>query len=407
VRPAWWRGAGMTTTGAAAAAVFAVTFLLLGLGRMGRWKLPRGPVALVGGLVTALLLRLSWTVIDLQVLLLLAGLMGLAGLADAAGLFAGLRRRIVGLSPGLALWVALAVIAASSAAMLNDAAVVVLVPLLLPVLLARGLPAVPVVTLMACAANLGSLLTPYGNPQDAVLARAAGLGPLDFLAVQGPLVAVGMLLLAIPCWLLGRHAVPVPAPLAAPLVHRGRPWLIAVVLGFGVAAAFVPDWPGWGLGTLAVVALAVAYAGLRPRLGATADRAVTRAIDVNVLLLFVGLYLLTGGLGVWFPPQWVPTAAMATVWPSLGVVAVLSNAVGNVPAILVLLRLDEAWTIRHAPFLASVSTLSGALLLTGSAASLIAADQARKLGVEVRFLAFLRHAVWLLPLVLAAAWLTW
>ena len=167
----------------AAAAVFAVTFLLLGLGRMGRWKLPRGPVALAGGLATALILRLSWTVIDLQVLLLLAGLMGLAGLADASGLFAGLRRRLAVLAPGLALWVALAVVAVSSAALLNDAAVVVLVPLLLPVLVARGLPAVPTATLMACAANVGSLLTPYGNPQNAVLAVAAGLGPVEFLRV--------------------------------------------------------------------------------------------------------------------------------------------------------------------------------------------------------------------------------
>jgi Na+/H+ antiporter NhaD/arsenite permease-like protein len=391
----------------AAAAVFAVTFVLLGVGRFGRLKLPRGPVALSGGLLTALLLGVSWRAIDVQVLLLLAGLMGLAGLAEAAGLFAGLRRRLVALPPGLALWTAAAVVALASAAMLNDAAVVVLVPLLVPVLLARGLPAVPVVTILAVAANLGSLLTPYGNPQDAVLAEAAGLGLLDFLAVQGPLVALGLALLAWPCWRLGAAAVPIPAPLAAPLAHRGRPWLLACLAGFGVAAALVPDRPGWGLGTLAALAFALAYAGLRPLVGRAADAAVGRAVDLNVLLLFVGLYLLTGGLGAWFPPGWVPTAAMQDPWTALGVVAVLSNAVGNVPAILVLLGLDASWTVAHAPFLAATSTLAGALLLTGSAASLIAADQARKLGVEVGFLAFLRHAAWLLPLVLVAAWWTW
>ena len=391
----------------AAAAVFAVTFVLLGVGRLGAWKLPRGPVALAGGLLTALLLRVSWTVIDLEILLLLAGLMGLAGLADAAGLFAGLRRRLLGMPPGRALWTASAVVAVASAAMLNDAAVVVLVPLLLPVLLARGLPAVPVVAVLAVAANVGSLLTPYGNPQDAVLADAAGLGPVEFLVVQGPLVALGLALLAFPCWSLGRSAVPVPAPLAAPLVHRGRPWLIACVVGFGVAAAVVPGRLGWGLGTLAVLAFALAYAGLRPLVGKAADAAVRRTIDLNVLLLFVGLYLLTGGLGAWFPQDWVPTPTLRDPWTSLGMVAVLSNAVGNVPAVLVLLRLDPAWTVGHAPFLAATSTLAGALLLTGSAASLIAADQARKLGVEVRFLAFLRHAIWLLPLVLVSAWWTW
>lgn len=391
----------------AAAAVFAVTFLLLGLGRLGGWKLPRGPVALSGGLLTALLLQVSWRAIDFQVLLLLAGLMGLAGLAEAAGLFAGLRRRLLKLAPGMALWTALAVMAVASAALLNDAAVVVLVPLLLPPLLSRGLPAVPSITLLAVAANLGSLLTPYGNPQNAVLATAAGLGPVDFLVVQGPLVAVGLAVLAAPCALLGRKAVPVPAPLAPPLEHRGRPWLVACIVGFGVAAALVPATLGWGLGTLAGLTLAVAYAGLRPLVGKVADGAMLRAIDLNVLLLFVGLYLLTGGLPQWFPSGWVPTAALDGPWTSLLAVAVLSNVLGNVPGILVLLGLDGVWTVRHAPFLAATSTLAGALLLTGSAASLIAADQARKLGVEVRFVAFLRHAAWLLPVVLLAAWWTW
>lgn len=388
----------------AAAAVFAVTFILLAVGRIGKLPLQRGAVALVGGLLTALLLGVSWRAIDGQILLLLAGLMALAGLADAAGLFAGLRRWIGGLAPGLALWTAGFVVAIASALLLNDAAVVVLLPLLLPVLVARGLPAVPAGTLLAVAANVGSLLTPYGNPQDAVLAREAGLGVWDFLRVQGPLVAVGLALMAWPAWLLGRKAQPVPAPSSQPLRPKGRAWLAACVAGFAVAAALRP---GWGLGTLAAAAAVAAYVGVRPVAGKPADQAIVRCVDLNVLALFVGLYLLTGGLPLWFPDSLVPTQALASPAPALAAVTVLSNAVGNVPAVLVLLRLDPAWTVAHAPFLVATSTLGGALLLTGSAASLIAADQARRLGVEIRFLPFLWHAAWLLPLVLLAAWWTW
>jgi Na+/H+ antiporter NhaD/arsenite permease-like protein len=394
----------MDPRAALAAAVFVVTFLLLALGRLGRLPLSRGPVALVGGLLAALLAEVSWRAIDGQVILLLAALMGLAGLAEGAGLFAGLRRLLRRLPPGLALWVALAVMGVASAALLNDAAVVVLVPFLLPVLVSRGLPAVPSATLLAVAANLGSLLTPYGNPQNAVLASAAGLGPVDFLMVQGPIVLLGLAWLALPCWLVARQASPLALPSPPPLAHRGRPWLVACLAGFGVAAAlFTPV----GLGLLALFAFALAYAGLRPWTGRALDRAVARSIDVNVLLLFVGLYLLTGSLDSWFPEAWVPTAAMDGPWSSLAVVAVLSNALGNVPAVLVLLRLDPAWTLGHAPFLVATSTLGGALLLTGSAASLIAADQARRLGVEVGFVGFLRQAAWLIPIVLVAAWWTW
>jgi Na+/H+ antiporter NhaD/arsenite permease-like protein len=394
----------MSPREALAAAVFATTFLLLAVGRIGRLPLQRGAVALAGGLLTAFLLGVSWRTIDLQVILLLAGLMALAGLADAAGLFAGLRRRVGSLAPGLALWAAAAVVALASALLLNDAAVVVLLPLLLPVLVARGLPAVPAGTTLAVAANVGSLLTPYGNPQDAVLAREAGLGALDFLRVQGPLVLLGLVLLAWPAWRLGRAAEPVPAPSSQPLRPRGRAWLAGCVAGFAGAAALRPDL---GLGTLAAAAAVVAYAGVRPVAGKAADQAVVRCVDLNVLALFVGLYLLTGGLPQWFPDALVPTQALGHPVPALAAVAALSNSVGNVPAVLVFLRLDPTWTVAHAPFLVATSTLGGALLLTGSAASLIAADQARRLGVEIRFLQFLRHAAWLLPLVVFAAWWTW
>ena len=154
----------MEARGAAAAAVFLWTFVVLALGRVTAWPIARGWASLVGGLVTALILRLSPAVIDVQVMLLLAGLMVMAGLAEAAGLFAGLRRTLVQLPAWQALWASCALMALVSAALLNDAAVVVLIPFLLPALRGLGVPVVPAVALLAVASNLGSLLTPFGNP---------------------------------------------------------------------------------------------------------------------------------------------------------------------------------------------------------------------------------------------------
>lgn len=387
----------------AAAAVFAATFLLLALGRVGRIPLPRGPVALAGGLLTMLLLRVSWRAIDAQVILLIVALMGFAALADEAGVLAGLRRRLDRLPPRLALWACLAATAVASALVLNDAAVVVLVPFLLPELRRRGLPPVRSVVLLAVAANLGSLLTPFGNPQNAVLAVAGGLGVADFLAAQAVPVAVGLALLAAAC-----RFTPVDAAVGEPVppsTARGRRWLIACLALFLALATL--RLPGIALGTAAALATILAWAGLRFPLGRSADRALGRSVDWNVVSLFVGLYLLTGGLPKWAPVPDLDDVA-GGVWGSTAAVVALSNAIGNVPAILTLLRLDPAWTVQHAMFLVTTSTLGGALLLTGSAASLLAADQARRHGVEVRFLPFLRHAVpWTLPVLLLGAWLTW
>ncbi|MEA3191497.1 MAG: hypothetical protein QOD77_2079 [Thermoplasmata archaeon] len=391
----------MQAAHAVAALLFGVTFLLLALGRLGKTPLRRGPVALAGGALSWLVLAANgdvpwtaWTLVDPQILLLLAGLMLLAGLAEAGGVLGGLRRRLLGLPGPLLLWLCVAGTAVASALVLNDAAVVVLVPFLVPLFLARGLPPVPAVSLLAVAANLGSLLTPFGNPQNAVLAADANLGVLEFLRVQGPWVALGLALLAAPCWLAARRAH-APAAAPEPVQAKGRPWLLLCLAVFLALAC----WPGGpGLGWAAAAAGLAAYAGMRVVLGRAADRAAARSIDLNVLLLFVGLYLLTAGL-----PRWLPVPDLAWLegpWSAAGATVLLSNTAGNVPAMLAFRALDPSWTAAHAHFLVFVSTLGGALLLSGSAASLLAADQARRAGVEVRFLPFARTAVWILPLLL-------
>ncbi len=391
----------MEARGAAAAAVFLWTFVVLALGRVTAWPIARGWASLVGGLVTALILRLSPAVIDVQVMLLLAGLMVMAGLAEAAGLFAGLRRTLVQLPAWQALWASCALMALVSAALLNDAAVVVLIPFLLPALRGLGVPVVPAVALLAVASNLGSLLTPFGNPQDAVLAAHAHLSLLQFVTVQGPFVLFGLALLGLASWRACRKLGPVSEqpPHATP---RGRTWVMLCVGLFLVLAAAAP----WGLGTSAAVCATLAWLGLRFRIVDEADAAAWKGLDWNVLALFVGLYFLTGGLPAWIPPQW-QIAGLKSPVAAAAATTVLSNSVGNVPAILTFVRLDPVWTLQHAMFLVTVSTMGGALLLTGSAASLLAADQARKLGVEVRFTAFLQQAWWALPILIVGAWATW
>jgi Na+/H+ antiporter NhaD/arsenite permease-like protein len=339
--------------------------------------------------------------------------MVLAAMAESAGLFAGLRRRLVRLAPAGALWASLLLVAATSAALLNDAAVVVLVPFLLPALRGLQLKAVPVVVLMAVAANVGSLLTPFGNPQNAVLAAASGLDALDFLAVQGPLVVLGMALLAVAAWIQGRpqNLEVQTSPAIEPAVARGRPWVIACIalflafaLGEGVLAEPLRVGTGWA----ALGAGALAFVGMRLRLGAEADRAAWRGLDKNVLALFVGLYFQTAALPLWVPPSLIPTSRLDDAFTAAGAVTLLSNLVGNVPATLALLELDPPWVQQHAAFLVTVTTLGGALLLTGSAASLLAADMAKRQGVEVRFAPFLRTAApWVAPLLVVGAWWTW
>eukprot|EP00808_Paulinella_micropora_P008412 g12472.t1 len=118
-------------------------------------------------------------------------------------------------------------------------------------------------------------------------------------------------------------------------------------------------------------------------------------VDYELLLMFTGLFVVTGGMTntgvldkVWaavqpgdiFNPEKIVDQSVFTVFVTL-----LSNSVGNVPAVLLLQNAmgdstnpKMAWQL-----LAWISTLAGNLTLLGSAANVIVAAAAQKAGISV------------------------
>ena len=77
----------------------------------------------------------------------------------------------------------------------NDVALITFVPFTFTVLKLVGKDtmkklAIPVVAMQTVAANLGSMLTPIGNPQNLFLYAAYGLSAGEFFSAVLPLTAV-------------------------------------------------------------------------------------------------------------------------------------------------------------------------------------------------------------------------
>jgi len=85
----------------------------------------------------------------------------------------------------------------------NDVALLTFVPFTILVLKLADIQreAIPVVVMQTVAANLGSMLTPVGNPQNLYLYSVSGMGFLDFLKVMGPLTTASLLLILVGCLL--------------------------------------------------------------------------------------------------------------------------------------------------------------------------------------------------------------
>ena len=74
----------------------------------------------------------------------------------------------------------------------NDVALLTFVPFTVLVLRMTGLEQemIPVIVLQTIAANLGSMTTPVGNPQNLYLYSISGMGIGAFLQIMGPLTLI-------------------------------------------------------------------------------------------------------------------------------------------------------------------------------------------------------------------------
>ena len=91
----------------------------------------------------------------------------------------------------------------------NDVALITFVPIAIMVLkkIARPDLMIPVIVLQTVAANLGSMCTPIGNPQNLYLYTISGIGIGEFLQIMLPLTVASFVLLALSLLWVKKDAV--------------------------------------------------------------------------------------------------------------------------------------------------------------------------------------------------------
>ena len=125
-----------------------------------------------------------------------------------------------------------------------------------------------------------------------------------------------------------------------------------------------------------------------------------KIIDWPILLFFAGLFIVMGAFEkVGFMSSLIASATgLATngEFYSLGAFSALtvliSNAVSNVPAVILLIPAAEA-SDKSAALLALISTFAGNLTLVGSVANLIVAERAEASGASFTFMEHLKTGI--------------
>lgn len=209
----------------------------------------------------------------------------------------------------------------SSMIVTNDVALISFVPLTL--LLFRSTPQrALVITLVAqtVAANLGSMLTPIGNPQNIYLYSTFGLDPVTFLRVIAPYGMLGLALSLAPCLLIPTTPLATSQLEETPIQRN----LLFGYLGiFALSLSCVAHLVSWEICTVVTIGTCLAI-----------DRKVLTSIDYSLLATFACFFIFVGNI------KHIDSLAQALqgvlVCREVLVSALASQVISNVPAAIML-----------------------------------------------------------------------
>jgi len=200
------------------------------------------------------------------------------------------------------------------------------------------------------AANLGGMLTPFGNPQNLYLYQRFNIPTGEFMGIMLFPFLIAVALITVCCFLVPRHSLRVTPRMETPL-PAGRTAIYIALFALTILMVFrlLPPWL-----VLIIVVAALLFM----------DRRALRQVDYGLLLTFVCFFIFSGNMGrvpairEFFSSLLEKNALLTS--------ALSCQVISNVPSAILLSQFTE----NYAPLLVGVN-IGGAGTLIASLASLI------------------------------------
>lgn len=386
-----------------AIAIFAFTYLLISGRRLKILPLNRPAAALLGtvlmvvcGVMTP---EQAYRAVNYNTLVLLLGMSLLSAYLHLAGFFDWIADWVLrtARTPQRLLLYLIFTSGGLSALLVNDTVCFMFTPLVVAVVVRGRLPLLPYLLALAMSANIGSVGTLVGNPQNMIIGQLSKL-PFTGFAISLLPVAVAGLVIQYVVLSFGFRDVlrqatiqagAAPArPLDRRLLNLTGAALVLVFLGF-VGGLDLP-WTALAGGALVMV------------LARRDTHEVLKLVDWHLLLFFAALFVVVEGLNsTGLPDQayarlrgMFGTTPGAQAWNLAWFSALGSNVFSNVPFVLVagkwipgFAQPELMWKV-----MALATTFAGNLTILGSVANIIVVESARG-HVEVSFWDYARFGI--------------
>ena len=281
-----------------AALIFLLTYVLVSLGENSPRKLDRPTATLLGAVLMVISGSLSRAeahrAIDFGTLAILFGLMILLTVLMQSGLPTWLAFKVLNRcrTPRGLLAIVVFTSGLGSALMLNDTVCLLGTPLLLLVTTQAGLRPTPFLLALATSANIGSVMTLTGNPQNIIIGEASGWTWAGFALRMVPIGLVALTANWLILSLIYRRSLK-PAMMQCQLTDlkdlvQQRLAIKSVCIFAGLIIAFLLGAP-MDVSSVCAAALLLVWANRPPR-------EALEKVDWSLLLFFAGLFVVVAGL---------------------------------------------------------------------------------------------------------------
>ena len=282
-------------------------------------------------------------------------------------------------------------------------------PLILSVVLSLKRNPIPYLVALATSANVGSVATIVGNPQNMIIGIFSKISFTEFALRLTPIALIGLSIIWFVIVLIYKSEfrneklsteIEEDYKVFRPLLIKSSIVLVIMLLAFNLGFPIA-------LSALGGASLLLITRRIKPE-------RVFIELDWSLLVFFSGLFIITHTLNEFFISKYFQLnqgLISGNMIFDLSIVsAVLSNLVSNVPAVLLispaLLKLNNVDNLWLA--LAMSSTFAGNLTLLGSVANLIVAESAKRQGIKLEFFEYLKAGIpiTILTLILGIVWLS-
>lgn len=387
----------------------------IALGSYPTFRMNRSTIALVGAtaliLIGALTIDEAFQAIDINTIILLFSMMVLNINLRLSGFFKIITSKIIAFAKTPRQLLALIIFSSGmlSALFLNDTIVIMFTPLILSVVVSLKRNPIPYLVALATSANVGSVATIVGNPQNMIIGIFSKITFTDFALKLTPIALIGLSIIWIVIVLIYKSEfsneklsakIEEDYRVFRPLLIKSSIVLVIMLIAFNLGFPIA-------LSALGGASLLLITRRIKPE-------RVFIELDWSLLVFFSGLFIITHTLNEYFISKYFQinqSLISGNMIFDLSILsALLSNLVSNVPAVLLispaLLKLNNAENLWLA--LAMSSTFAGNLTLLGSVANLIVAESAKRQGIKLEFFEYLKAGIpiTILTLILGIFWLS-